>query len=459
MWLSRVPRRITLFILTCANRWGKSVTISCIQLWFLFYKIGVPNDDPNAWLKGEYRTANIAPHSALTEPVFKTMHQILTSTFGIKKDGKMTTNQCLIEWWYLKDRTLNTPPYKQFFDNNAYIEHRSLGGDMGDALQGKPYGLITYDEGGRSDHLEEEINDSLIARLFDMQGPLMILSTPSIGSKSNLYYYQLYQKGLVGSDNTYTMQGSLKDNEFFSEEQIQAQYDLLKDNPLRDQMLEGKFVFGGNTMFDTDSVLNARDDALNEGVRSQEGHKYVAGIDTAIGSDEMVLTILDVTTKPFTLVRQLAAKGNSKSPTVHLFDIESALGHYYQAGNYNLTVLLETWNGESVRFYHDLPEWLKQITDTYGSWAPVKLKTDNDNPLKPKPNNSKKADMLISLRKLLDAGELKLPNDEKLLNQLVIYREEDSKLPTDRVMALALAAHKATQAAAVATPQWESVVW
>lgn len=373
-------------------------------------------------------------------------------------NGKMTTNQCLIEWWYLKDRTLNTPPYKQFFGNGSYIEHRSLGGDMGDALQGKPYGLITYDEGGRSDHLEEEINDSIIARLFDMQGPLMILSTPSMTSKSNIYYYQLYQKGLVGAENTYTMQGSLKDNEFFTPEQVQAQYDLLKDNPLRDQMLEGKFVFGGNTMFNTDAVLKARDSTLNDGERYQEGHRYVFGIDTAIGSDEMVCTVLDVTEKPYRLARQLAARGNSKSPTTHMFDIETLLGHYYHPESYSLTGLLETWNGESIRFYHDMPEWLKQITETYGSWAPVKLKTDNDNPLKPKPNNSKKADMLISLRKLIDADELRIPNDDKLLNQLVIYREEDAKLQTDRVIALALAAHKAS-ATVVQNPEWVSVTW
>ena len=273
---------MSIFILTCANRWGKSVEISVIQLWFLFYKVGVPNSDPNSWLKTEYRTANIAPHSALTEPVFKTMHQILTNSFSIRdpKTGQMHTNECLIGFWYLKERTLNTPPYKMFFDNNAYIEHRSLGADQGDALQGKPYGLITYDEGGRSDHLETEMNDSLLARLFDMLGPLMILSTPSLSSKSNLYYYQLYQRGILGVEHTYTMTGSLKDNEFFSEKQIQAQYDLLKDNPLRDQMLEGKFVFGGDTLFPLEDILKAQDASLDDGIRYEEGHKYVFGTDT-----------------------------------------------------------------------------------------------------------------------------------------------------------------------------------
>lgn len=451
-----------IFILTCANRWGKSVEISVIQCWFLFYKIGVPDGDQDSWLKTEYRTANIAPHSALTEPVFKTMHQILTSSFSIRdpKTGRMKTNECMIEWWYLKDRTLNTPPYKQFFDNNSYIEHRSLGADMGDALQGKPFGFITYDEGGRSDHLQEEIDNSLLARLFDMQGPLAILSTPSISSKSNIYYYQLYKKGLVGLDDIHTMIGSLKDNEFFSPEQIQAQYDLLKDNPLRDQMLEGKFVFGGDTMFDHEKVLAARDKDLNDGVPYEEGHRYCFGIDSAIGSDEMVYTMLDITEKPYRLVNKIACKGNSKSPTTHMYDLVNFVNSYYREAESNMIGMLETWNGESVRVYHDMPPWLQLITETYGSWMPDKLKTDNANELKPNPNNSKKADMLISLRKLLDAGELKIPeNDVILVDQLAIYREEDAKLATDHVMSLALAAHRANEAVPVSEIAFQSWEW
>lgn len=453
-------------ILTCANRWGKSTFIACLQIWYLFYKIGIlPADDSDeaisSWERVEYRTANIAPHSANTEAVFKAIHQILTSSFSILdgKTGKMSTNKCVLEWFYLKDKTLNTPPYKQSFSNNSYIEHRSLGGDQGDALQGKPYGVITYDEGGRSNHLELEVRGGILPRLFDWSAPLHIMSTPDSNSKSSIYYYQLYKDGLAGVHNTLTMTGSLRDNTFFTEKQIQDQYDLYKDDPLRDQVLEGKFVFGGNTLFNGESILEARDDTLNDGVRYQDGHQYVFGIDTAIGSDEMVYTILDVTQKPFFIARQLAAKGNSKSPTVHLHDLLDLLEHYYD-GKGNLSGMLETWNGESVRFYHDLPPWVQQITETYGSWVPDKLKTDNDNPEIKKPNNSKKADMLISLRKLLDARELKIPAaGTKLIDQLAIYREDDAKLPTDQVMALALACHKATAQAAVAQVEWVSIDW
>jgi hypothetical protein len=383
----------------------------------------------------------------------------MTSSFSYTgKNGVLTTNKCVIEWYYLRDRTLNTPPYKQFFDGNSYIEHRSLGGDQGDSLQGKPYGLITYDEGGRSNHLELEVNDAILPRIFDWSAPLHVISTPSADSKSSLYYYRMYQDGLIGINETFTMTGTLRDNTFFTPSQIQEQYDLYKNNPLRDQVLEGKFVFGGDTVFDNESILEACDDSLNDGKRYEDGHRYCVGIDTAIGSDEMVFTVVDITKKPYLLVRELACKGNSKSPQMHLNDLLDILDVYYHEGN--IFIMLETWNGESVRFYMDMPGWVQMITKVYGSWAPNKLVTDNENPIKSRPSSSKKADILISLKKILSARELKIPAiDQTLVDELAIYREDDAKLKTDRVMALALAIHRANELGEQIPQEWQSYSW
>ena len=127
------------------------------------------------WQKADYRTANVAPLSSLIEPVFNYIDQRMTSRFPIRMpDGRLVTNKCKIEWFYLKDMTRTSPVHKQFFAFNSYIEHRTIGASAADSLEGKPYGLITYDEGGRSGHLEQEINGTLLARLFDWGGPLHI---------------------------------------------------------------------------------------------------------------------------------------------------------------------------------------------------------------------------------------------------------------------------------------------
>jgi hypothetical protein len=442
-----IARKAKINILVPSNRWGKSSMAAVLQIHNHFYKLGIPSGNREAWMKAEYRTANVAPAAVLVEPIFKYIDQILTSMYPIQQpDGSIVTNKCLIEWFYLKHKTTTSPPFKQFFAFNSYIEHRTLGMTGADSLEGKPFGLITYDEGGRSNHLEEEVNGTLLARLFDWNGQLHIISTPQQESASILYHYKLYQDGLVGLNNVYTMEGELKDNTFFPPEQIEAQYELYKDNPLYEQVIHGKFVFGGDNLFDSLSILNAQDESLNDGIPLEHGHYYVFGTDSAIGADEMVYTCLDTTTKPFRLVNKIHAKGNSKSPQRHLNDLVMLVDSYKENERGNVKHMLETWNGESVRFYHDLPEWLKAITKCYGSFQPQLRKTDNQNVAKSQNNDAKKADLLMSLRKLLSAGELKIPaNDTKLIQQLSIYREDDKNIPTDHVFSLALACWLATE--------------
>lgn len=445
--------------MSCANRYGKSTLIACLQLWYLFYKKGLDNTDQDYWFKTEYRTANIAPHSALTEPVFKAIHQIMTSAFPIKdKDGKPVSNNCLISWFYIKERTINQPPFKQFFTFNCYIEHRSLGGDQGDSLQGKPYGLITYDEAARSDHLETELSDAILPRLMDWGGVLHMISTPAQDSPSTMYYYSMYQDGLIGINDTYTQTGSIFENTFFTHEQIQAQVDLFANDPLKEQILNGKFIFGGGTLINHEELLDAQDTTLNDGERYMNGHSYVVGVDTAIGNDEMAYIVLDTTQKPFRLVRLIACKGNSKSPQMHLYDFLDLFDSYRRENNIRL--LLETWNGESVRFYKDLPPDVQAVTTTYGSWQPSRGVTDNDNPIRPRTNAIKKADLLVEMKKLFAAREIKIPkNSQMLINQLSMYKEDDKNLKTDRVIALALAIYCAVQQEVVEGLEWQPISW
>lgn len=434
-------------LLVPSNRWAKSTTIAIKHIWKHFYKIGIPQGNQESWLKADYRTANIAPHASLVEPVFNYIDQIMTSRYLIRlRDGSTVTNKCQIPWFYLKDRTLSSPPMRQFFLYNSYIEHRTIGATASDSLEGKPWGYISYDEGGRSDHLEQEINGTLLARLFDWDGELDIPSTPDMSSASILYHYKLYQDGLLGLNSTYTMEGSLRDNIFFTEKQIEKQYKLYEHNPMRDQVLEGKFVFAGDNIFHAADILAAQDESLDDGETYQKGHTYVIGTDTAIGSDEMVHTVLDTTEKPYRVVRLKACKGNSKSPQMHLNDFIDLMLAYSDPERSNIRHMLETWNGESARFYMDLPFWIQAITECYGAWQPDMHITDNKNPEKPKSADVKKSDIIVALSKLLSAHEIKLPkNNARLIQQLGIYRENDKKLPNDRVISLALAAWMATE--------------
>jgi hypothetical protein len=358
----------------------------------------------------------------------------------------------------------------QYFNNNSYIEHRTLGSDKGDSLQGKPYGLLTYDEGGRSAHLQEEVSANLLPRLFDWAGDLHILSTPDQESPSILYHYELYQDGRHNRNQTYTMEGNLRDNSFFTDSQVDAQYKLFKDDPMRDQILEGKFLLGGDNIFSPNDILAAESELLNDGILREPNHNYYIGIDTAISSDEMVYTVLRepcfsnhdemCQNGQYALVRIMAAKGNSKSPQMHLNDLID-LFHAYKDGN-NISILLETWNGESARYYIDMPYEMQAVTTCYGSWQPSRpVIPGNDNkPVKPT-QNIKKADIIIVLQKYLSSRTIRLPkNNPKLSHQLSIYREDDVKIATDRVISLALATWLANdKKAKTAVLEWVTVEW
>jgi len=440
------PELIRRFLLSCANRWGKSATISVLQLWFLWNKFGIAAESDEKLLSIQYRTANIAPYSSLTEPVFTAMKAIMTSSYPIPNpNGTYTTNKCEIEWFYLEDKTINNPPYKLYFANNSYIEHLSLMGGKGDNLQGKPYGLITYDEAPRSDHLQLDLDNSVLGRLLDWTAPLHLLGTPDSDSASLLYYHDLYEEGLARLNSSYTQEGAIYENEFMTPAKIAEQEKMLENNPFKDQMLHGKFLFGTSTLYPAEDILAAQDETLNYHIENgrfvqteyEEGHNYVVGVDTAIGTDEMVYSVIDVTEKPYRQAHEEAVKGNSRSPQMHLQKLIEIVDTYRDG--HNIEMVVETWNGESARFYEDLPPYIKAFSHTYGSWQPFRIKTTSNS----KPNRAqsvKKADILVALKKILAAHELKIPkNNYDLIKQLQYYKEDDKRLKTDRLMALALA--------------------
>lgn len=243
-----------------------------------------------------------------------------------------------------------------------------------------------------------------------------------------------------------------------TKDQIEKQIIMLKDNPLKDQMLEGKFIFGTTTIFPGQDIQEALDDDLNHGKRYIDGHNYVVGVDTAIGNDEMVYMVIDTTTKPYKLVWCEAVKGSTRSPQMHL-NVLCNLIDSYREGN-NIQMAVETFNGESARFYEDLPPYIKVFTHCYGTWQPSRMITDNKNKAPSKTAQVKKADILIALKKILSAHDLKIPKQGyELIKQLNIYKEDDKNIPTDRTIALALAVWLAENSPVVDNLAWQTVDW
>lgn len=439
-------RKTKIWNLVPGNRYGKSVTIAILHIWHLTYKIGLTRGDGNALGRASYMTANLSPHSETTKPVFDVIKDIMNSSFVIKERGKPArANQCKLGFLIDNAHIRNQPPFYIPFTNRGEILFRSTGEDKGDSIQGKSFGYISYDEGGRSKHLEYEMNSNIIPRLGDLGGWLDLVSTPDQKSPSILFHMDLFEKGMRREPGYFSQEGSAEENEFLPEDYVETTLRLYAGDPILEQVLYGKFVFSGDAFYQGPDILLAKTDELNLGLAYEAGRSYIVAVDTAMGEDEQVYTVIrepkgDET--QWKLVRQLSSKGNAKSPDVHMADFVALVGQYHR-GN-NMKLIVEAWNGESGRFCLDLPYNLQVLTTTYGSWTfPGRPKTINGR----NPKNVKKADILLALRKMLANHTIQIPNESTLVKQLSIYREDDSNIPTDRVISLALAAWLATDGA------------
>lgn len=454
----RAGRPTKIWMLVPGNRWGKSVILAILHIWHCTYKIGITRGDAEAIARAAYATANLSPHSETTKPVFDAIKQIMTSSFVIRaRDVPARNNNCKIGFLLDADHIRNQAPFYIPFTNRSEILFRSTGEDKGDSIQGKTFGYISDDEGGRDKHLEYVMKSNVLPRLADLGGWFDLCSTPDQKSPSILHHMDLFEKGQRGEPGYYSQEGDASENHYLPDDYVQSMIDLYKGDPILDQVLYGKFVFSGDAFYQGPDIQAAKNDDLNLGVTYEEGRHYVVAVDTAMGEDEQVYTVLR---KPvgdetkWQVVRQLSAKGNSKSPDVHVADFEALVRHYKRMNN--LKIIIETWNGESGRFCLDLPYDLQVITTTYGSWSfPGRAKTEatNKNPRMLKPN------ILLALRKMLAANLIEVPNETKLIKQLSIYREDDTNIPTDRVISLALACWLATDGAPKHNNEPVDVVW
>jgi len=425
-------------ILVPANRFGKTTLLAIKHIHRAFYKIGAPAGDTKSWLGTAYLTCALAPHSQQAEVITVMIRQILTSSFPIRKDGKMVTNKCLIEW-ALIGITESYPMQVKYWNGSVTLV-RSTGEDKGKSIAAKAFGYIGYDEAPKSAHLEEEYSTLLIPRLADFSGQLDLVGTPDATSVSNIFYQELFWKGggdgNPQEDGYFSAEGSALDNPHLPPGYVEETIKMLKGRPELDQVLYGKFVSVGNKVFDNKKVLECAVD-MPDYTPFEEGHKYIISIDTAIGEDELVIIVMDWTEKPFKVVRTSGMKGNSQSPQFHLRNIMNIFDEYNV--EQTCTIILETFNGESMRYYYDLPTAMRMRTRCFGSGkvagAPARKSGMND----------RKEDILIAGRKLMDDNGIVFSSKlRRLIQQLANYTQDDTKIKQDWVMSFCLGCFYAT---------------
>jgi len=349
----------------------------------------------------------------------------------------MIANKCLIEW-FLQSFS-ESYPMQIIYSNNSKTLVRSTGEDKGRSIAAKAFGYIGYDEAGQSYHLEEEFEGILLPRLADFNGTIDLVGTPDASSQSFIFYQELFWKGggegYPQEDDYYSQEGSAKDNPYLPPQYFEDAKKIYGNSPRLQQVLYGKFISVGDKVFDHKTVIEAAKD-MDEFIPHEEGHKYIISIDTAIGEDEFVITVLDWTERPFKVCKIIAGKGNAKSPQLHLQDIMDTFYHYNQGGQ--CQIIIEVFNGESMRVYYDLPADIRHKTKPFGS-GKVQGYTKRAGMV------DRKEDILIAARKLLDSHDVIFSDRfRKLTQQLANYTQDDSKIATDWTISFCLGCFYAT---------------
>lgn len=426
------------------NRVGKTVMLSVIHLWFLYYKKGITKNDFKYWSSFKYSTFNISPISRQAKNLMDYIEAILTNNFGYELDGEHHVNKCLIGGFIKKNESgklaINHTTGEINFVGERKLICMSTAQDQGAGFQGLACGLMTYDECVQSYHLEAELPGRIGSRLGDYGIALILVATPDDQAPSQQYYYHIVKDSeraekLKGIPEYKVIHGYYEENIFISEQQRQRFVEEQMKNPLiAAQVLKGAFVSTGAHMFEQ-PVIHRIWNGKKLPTAPLEGHEYLIPVDWGVSDtgDETIMYVIDFTNlniygKPAEIVKEVAVLGGD--PWNLMATLKLLSSEYNTA-----TVIMDTASMGGVMFKKMLKE----------------LKPISFEGLKQKQEALTRQKLLLTHKRkyrIMETGEIEEKNSNfglirsyyiaKLEDELASYKVHDDKLKQDRVMALAM---------------------
>lgn len=440
-WLRSSTQAIN--TLVPGNRWGKSTVIAMKHIWKCVFKVGMT---PEERLSSEaYETISVAMSADQAEIVFKEAKRLL-QTKGLRPLVK----------------TFRSSPFPHIVFTNGSVMHCRSAHDDGKYIDGHRYRYLSIDEAGWIINLRHLMTNVILMRLAG-GGEIDLIGTPK--GYNDLYFY--FERGQRKVPGYYSQRGSIYDNPHLPEEDIKMRDALLASaNPkLRLQVLEGEFVDFSGLAFTRDQRDNAFHPELPHHVRRLDGHRYVVGWDLGRTTDYTVGCVLDITTRPWTLVsftRLNRVSWEEIYGTIkRVADEYGILWSRIDATGPQGDVIEEELTKRGIQ------------TDPYKSSTKV-LKTDLINTLQNALDEGRVAKEWVevtdpetgakSMEPILQSpgegnwGVLRLPTITQIMDEMGIYSLDDKDIPfTDCVMSLALATHAAYEAEGVGEPVYGGI--
>jgi hypothetical protein len=423
-WLRNAHESIN--VLVPGNRWGKTYVNAMSHIWYNIFKVGAPAGlSPREWLAYPYQTVSTAPSFDQAGLTYKAARQLLAAD----------QIRPLVKKWRA------TPFPAVEFANGSIMHVRSLHDDAR-YVDGHGYRFLSVDEAGWIPNLRTLIDSVLLMRLAG-GGQINLIGTPK--GKGDFYWY--YRRGELGMEDFYSQRGSIFDNTFLPEEDLKMRARLLasSNEKLRQQVLYGEFMDFEGLAFTSDQIENAIDVELPARQPYREGRRYVTAWDLGRKTDFTVGITLDITSRPWTMVRYDRL---NRVPWEQIYALIDDVRKEYDC---NWAHIDATGPGGDVVEEEMLKRGMPiNAVKTQSSSAKLSLINgiqaafDEGRRIEGDIEVLDHAGVLTRRSRLQEPGEgewglLRFPEEKQLISELETYMLDDKKLVQDSVFALGLA--------------------
>ena len=435
--------------LATGNRFGKSVIIAVVQMWFAVFKHRAPLPYASSdWFLFPYAAVNVGPQNENAYVVREKVGLILQDQAKeqiMRPSGRGHIHPA-IQSMFKQARSrqdldksgnpfllmIPDTDYKGYLtEHNVYLEYRTV--DAGArALQGRTKYLVTFDEAGRYRDCVTLIASDVMPRTIDSRGIVITATTPHLETESD--YEEVWERGNPSNPDRSPYQisfaASMKDNPHVAQEMIDEAMDG-QPGYLYDQIVNGKFVQSEEAFFNAKSIEEAGDPDLPNLRRRTRNHTYVLSWDLAVAKDgdRCICHVWDVTTLPVILTEVLELPKGTKQDAIER-EMWEVLAFYNE----------ERWGNTGIMTFDETGMGGRMFRDAIAGFRP-----------RPKPfnfagNRNKKLGILKNSKMFFDKRLIKYPKSAtRFAYEHKRYRRKDDKDETDHVMANAMAAYWASR--------------
>ncbi len=389
--LNTVFQGYTSITACCGRRFGKSKLMTFLLIYLACTRL-------------QRKFAVIAPTYDQSRIIFEEMRQYIE------------TNPILND---MKKKITESPYPKIQFKTMSSIVFKSA--DVPKNLRGRSYHLVILDEAAFID--DATVKNVIEPMLADYNGILIKISTP-FGKN---HFYDTFLLGQQKIQGNISFQFPSWVNPYISQEYLERKKaELGEDNPIWRQEYCAEFIEDSNNVFKWEHISKNIDERIELIDEAPRGRRYTIGVDLAKYQDYTVISVLDITEKPYKLVH--FERFNQRP---YAYVVQKIRELYNNFGAPKILI-------DSTGVGDPILEQLEDIAEGY------------------KFTNQSKINLINRLVVALENEEIKYPNIPHLINELKYFQyvktkttlkmEAPNGFHDDCVMGLALSVYAADKA-------------